>query len=270
MEVLNKTVVVTGGGNGIGREIVLNLLAKGAKVAAVDRSESALNETKNLAGDAANHLSIHVLDITNKTDVDEMPEKVISIHGSVDILINNAGIIQPFVKVTDLSFEKINQVFDVNFFGLLYMTKAFLPHLLARPEAYLLNTSSMGGYLPVPDQSVYGASKAAVKLLTEGLFAELQETNVHVAVVFPGAIGTNITQNSGVRKEPAASPEETKKQASQTTSPEKAAEIIISGILNNKNRIFIGSDAKFLDKLYRLAPTYATNFIANKMKSLIS
>lgn len=251
----------------MGREIVLNLLAKGAKVAAVDMNETALNETKELAANLAINLSLHVLNITDKEAVDAFPEKVVAIHGNVDMLINNAGIIQPFVRVNDLGFEKINQVINVNFFGLLYMTKAFLPYLLDRPVAHLVNTSSMGGFLPVPGQGIYGASKAAAKLLTEALYAELRGTNVRVSIVFPGAISTNIKKNSGLAiPENPLSVRELKRQQAKTTSPEKAADIIVSGILKNKNRIFVGGDAKFLDILYRIAPTFATNFIAKKMK----
>ncbi|HRN34818.1 MAG TPA: SDR family NAD(P)-dependent oxidoreductase [Saprospiraceae bacterium] len=269
MQVKDKTVVITGGGNGMGREVVLNMLHKGARVAAVDVNGSALEETKRLAGTNADRLSIHVLDITDKDAVSAFPQIVIAEHGSVDIVINNAGIIQPFVRVNDLPYDKITRVFDVNFFGLLYMTKSFLPRLLERPEAHLVNVSSMGGFLPVPGQSVYGASKAAVKLLTEGLYAELRHTRVHVSIVFPGAIGTEITRNSGVDVPNMAAGVDAKKQAARTTSPDKAAEIIVNGILKNKNRIFVGGDASFLDRLYRLAPTFATNFIAGKMKDLL-
>ena len=198
MKVQNKVIVVTGGGNGIGRELVLNLLARGASVAAVDVNESALGETVKFAGDKKDKLSTHVVNITDKVAVAALPEQVIARHGAVDGLINNAGIIQPFVKVNELDFAAIERVMDVNFYGTLYMTKAFLPHFLKRPEAHITNLSSMGGFLPVPGQSVYGASKAAVKLLTEGLHSELLNTNVRVTVVFPGAIGTNIAANSGV------------------------------------------------------------------------
>ena len=102
------------------------------------------------------------------------------------------------MRLNDLDYAAIDRVFDVNWRGTLYMTKTFLPLLLARPEAHIVNVSSMGGFLPVPGQTIYGASKAAVKLLTEGLHSELAGTNVRVTVVFPGAVATNITANSGV------------------------------------------------------------------------
>ncbi|PKN83701.1 MAG: short-chain dehydrogenase, partial [Chloroflexi bacterium HGW-Chloroflexi-7] len=198
MKIAEKVFVVTGGGNGIGRELVLQLVNGGARVAAVDISETGMQETVKLAGSQGDKISTHVVDITDSTAVEALPEKVIAAHGSVDGLINNAGIIQPFVKVADLTFPQISKVFDVNFTGLMFMTKAFLPHLLKRPEAHIINLSSMGGFLPVPGQTIYGASKAAVKLFTEGLHSELLETNVHVTLVFPGAIKTNITVNSGI------------------------------------------------------------------------
>lgn len=156
---------------------------------------------------------------------------------------------------------------NVNFYGTLNMTKAFLPELLKRPEAHLVNVSSMGGFLPVPGQSIYGSSKAAVKLLTEGLYAELLDTPVRVSIVFPGATETNITQNSGVPM-PANAAEQAKKFKMLPASD--AAKIIVDGIEANKPQIFTGSDSKMMNKLYRLNPVFATKLIAKQMKSLLS
>lgn len=268
MKVQNKVIVVTGGGNGMGREITLNLLSKGASVAAIDINETALQETAALAASNANKLSTHVVDITNQAAVATLPEQVIARHGAVDGLINNAGIIQPFVRVNELDMAAINRVMNVNFYGTVYMIKAFLPHLLKRPEAHLANVSSMGGFLPVPGQSVYGASKAAVKLLTEGLHSELMNTNVHVTVIFPGAIGTNITANSGVDiRQLSANTEQS--SAMKAMEPSKAAEIIVDGIEKNSYRVLVGSDAKLMDFLYRLSPKRAAHFIFKQMQSLL-
>jgi NAD(P)-dependent dehydrogenase (short-subunit alcohol dehydrogenase family) len=198
MKVQGKVFVVTGGGNGIGRELTLMLLKKGAIVAAIDLSENALQEISKLAGQHSKNLSTHILNISNKQEVDLLPESIILKHGQIDGIINNAGIIQPFVRIHQLNFDAIERVMNVNFYGTLYMVKAFLPYLMKRPEAHIANISSMGGFLPVPGQSIYGASKAAVKLLTEALYAELLNTKVRVSIVFPGAIGTNITINAGL------------------------------------------------------------------------
>src|SRR5690349_17597649 len=141
MKVQNKVIVVTGGGSGIGRELVLHLLSKGATVVAVDVNEKSLRETLVSAGDNADALSTFVVDITSKDAIGEFLDKTLAQHGAVDGIINNAGIIQPFVKVNDLSFEAIERVLNVNLYGTLYMVKAFLPHLLTRSEAHIVNIS---------------------------------------------------------------------------------------------------------------------------------
>lgn len=267
MNVQDKVFLVTGAGGGIGGELAITLLNRGAKVAAVDLREEGLDALKNKAGDKAQELTTHALSITDRDAVNHLPEAVIAAQGQIDGVINCAGIVQPFVKVNDLDYDAIEKVMNVNFYGTLYMTKAFLPHLLERPEAYLANVSSMGGFLPVPGQSVYGASKAAVKLLTEGLYAELLNTNVHVSIVFPGATNTNITGNSGV-KAPSL-PNNGKEQSFPMLSAEKAAEIIVDGIEKNKPQILTGKDSKLMNRLYRLNPVFATKLITKQMKSLL-
>jgi len=266
MKVANKVILVTGGGSGMGRALVLLLLRKGARVAAVDINEAGLHETTSLAQNP-DRLSTHLLSITQREAVETLPAKVIARHGNIDGLINNAGIIQPFIRVKDLDHEAIERVMNVNFYGTLYMIKAFLPHLLQRPEAHIVNISSMGGFLPVPGQSVYGASKAAVKLLTEGLFAELLETPVRVTVVFPGAVATNITTNSGVEIRVAGG--EGRRPAARPLEPDRAAQIIVEGMEQNRFRVLVGSDARLMDFLYRLAPERATRFIYRQMRSLL-
>lgn len=265
MELKNRVFVVTGGGNGIGREVALGLLKRGAKVAAVDFSEAGLAETKHLAG-AAVGLSTHRLDVTDRAAVLALPDAVIHAHGQVDGLLNVAGIIQPFVTIAQLEFSDIERVMNVNFWGVVNTTKAFLPHLQARPSAAVLNVSSMGGFLPVPGQAAYGASKAAVKLFTEALYAESRGTNLAVTVVFPGGVGTNITANSGV-----AMPEMKggSGKVPKTTSPADAGRMIIEGLERGAFRVRIGGDAKFMDRLARLAPKRATELIANQMKALL-
>jgi short-subunit dehydrogenase len=260
-----KKIIVTGGGSGIGREIVFNLLNRGAEVIAVDINKENLDETKKLASGKNNTLSTFVLDVTSKKDVEAFASQ--DLVKNIDGLINNAGIIQPFVRLNNLEYDAIDRVMNVNFYGKLFMTKAFLPALLKRPEAHIVNVSSMGGFLPVPGQTLYGASKAAVKLMTEGLHSELADTKVGVTVVFPGAIKTNISKNSGLDA-PDASEEN---EGSYKTMPaDKAAEIIIKAMEKSKFRVLVGSDAKFMDFVYRLSPKKAAAFIAKKMKDLLA
>jgi short-subunit dehydrogenase len=267
MKVQNKTIVVTGGGSGMGRELVLNLLAKGAKVIAIDINEKALKETAELASKEGSGLGTYTVDITDRSAVEGLFEKVIAEHNAVDGIINNAGIIQPFIKINELGYDVIERVMKVNFYGTLYMIKTFLPHLLTRPEAHIVDTSSMGGFLPVPGQTIYGASKAAVKLLTEGLHSELSSTNVRVTVVFPGGVRTNIMSNSGLSGRMSSSSSEA---AQKILSADKAALIIVEGMEQNRYRLLVGKDAKLMDILYRLNPAYAAGLIAKKMDRLLS
>lgn len=267
MEFTNKVAVVTGAGGGIGRQLVLQLLDHGAAVAAVDINEHTLEETRSAAGAAADRVSIHVADITKREMVCSLPPQIEKRQGAIDILINNAGIIQPFVPFAELEYETIMRVMNINVFGPIFMTRAFLPYLAKRPEAYIANVSSMGGFLPVPGQTLYGASKAAVKLLTEGLRAELAHSKIGVSVIMPGGVATNITKNSGVVSTVEASGDPN--AAKGLTTAEQAAHIILKGIRRGRPRILVGRDATMMDLLSRLAPVRAGKLISKMMASLL-
>lgn len=266
MRIADKVFVVTGGGNGIGREVVLGLLSQGARgVTAVDLSEAGLAETARLAG-AGERLLTVPLDITDRAAVAQLPEQVKQTFGQVDSLVNVAGIIQKFVPIAELSTEEIERVMNVNFWGVVNTTQAFLPALLERPTANLTNVSSMGGFIPFPGQSAYGASKAAVKLFTEGLYAELHGGPVEVVLIFPGAIGTEITKNSGVDSPGGASAETS---SAKTMPPAQAASEIITAIKKGSYKVMVGKDAKMLDRMSRLMPQKSTTIIANQMKKMM-
>lgn len=264
MKVNNKVIMVTGGGNGLGRELVLNILRKDAKVVAVDINKTALEETERLAGEYSVNLMIVDADITNEEIIGRLPEKIIAKFGAIDGIINNAGIIQPFRTVNDMDYKAIERVFNINFFGTLTITKVFTPYLFERPEGHIVNVSSMGGFLPVAGQSIYGASKAAVKILSEGLASELSETQIGVTTVFPGALFTSIKANSGLGADAGAGPEGHAENAA--FSPAKAAEMIVDAIERNKECLYIGKDAKTMNILYRLNPALATKIIYKQIK----
>lgn len=266
MEITGKVFVVTGGGNGIGREVVLALLARGAAVAAVDLSADGLADTARLVGTSVK-LSTHAVDVTDRAAVESLRTEVLAEHGTIDGLVNVAGIIHRFARVHELEYAEIEKVMAVNFWGVVHTTKTFLPDLLTRPAASLVNVSSMGALAPVPGQSAYGASKAAVKLFTEGLYAELRGTPVAVTVVFPGGVGTSITQNSGVEV-PGRSGESTGTSMKLTT-PADAGRQILEGIETGAYRVRIGRDARLIDRLSRLMPRRATELIAKRMASLL-
>lgn len=262
MELGEKVFVVTGAGSGMGRQLTIELVRRGARVAAVDMRAATLDETKALTG---SDVATFVLDVTDADAVAALPERVINALGAVDGLINNAGIIQPFLKLDQLTVADIERVMAVNFTAPLNLIRAFLPHLKSRPEAHILNVASMGAYAPVPGQSLYGASKAALAQLSDGLRSELLSTNIRVITVYPGAINTNIATNSGI----AVSESSAANSAIKTTDANLAAQLMIDALERGRERVFIGSDARMLNLLARVNPKFAAWLIYRNMRSLL-
>lgn len=267
MRAAGKVWVVTGAASGIGREVALELLRRGARVAAVDVRADALGETASLAGAGA-RLSSHVTDITDRGATEALLLEVLAAHGAVDGIINNAGIIQPFVPFSDLGYDAITRVLDVNLRGTIHVTQAFLPHLLERPEAHVVNVSSMGGVFPFPGQTVYGASKAAVKLLTEGLYAELLDTPVAVSVVIPGPVATDIAANSGV--DAPGGGQATGSSRIPMTPADEAARMLVDGVEKRRLHIYLGGVARLTSVAIRLAPRSAIRFVRTRMDRLLA
>ncbi|WP_280501734.1 SDR family NAD(P)-dependent oxidoreductase [Nocardia farcinica] len=263
MQLENKVVAVTGAGNGIGRQTALRLLARGARVALIDLRGEWLEETAELAGAQRDRVSTHIADITDRSAVDALPAAVAAAHGHVDGLINVAGVIHRFAPVAELERDEIERIVRVNFWGTVDMCLAFLPALRQRPEAALVNVSSLSGLLPFAGQTVYSATKGAVKQFSEGLYQELRDTTVTVTTVFPGNISTNLTGNSGVTMIDSGG------RRVPVTTPERTAELIVDGMAKGKFRVLVGRDATALDKLVRLAPRWATNLIARQMNSML-
>lgn len=259
-----KVIVVTGAGSGMGRQVALELLRRQARVAAVDIRQEALDETAGLA-EVGDRLTTYTVDVTDREAVGALPEAVMADMGVVDGLIHCAGIIQPFVRLNELDYDAIDRVINVNLYGTIHMVKAFLPVLLERPIAHLANVSSMGGFLPVPGQTIYGATKAGVKLMTEGLYAELLETNVGISVVMPGAVATDIATNSGVD----VGDMDVEESDYPTTSAEDAARIILDGIEKDRLHILVGRDSVMMNVATRAAPRRATHLIYRQMKDLL-
>lgn len=262
MQIKDKVFVVTGGGNGIGRQVALGLLSQGARVALVDLNEDGLNQTRALAG-AGSNVSTHIVNVGDVDSVNALPEQVKAHHGSVDGVINVAGIIHRFAPVTELSRDQLERIVNVNMWGTVNMCLAFLPSLRARPEACLVNISSLSALVPFAGQNFYGATKGAIKQFSEGLYEELIDTNVAVTTVFPGNISTNISGNSGVKMLDVGS------RKVRATTPELAGSKIVDAVKKGSFRLVIGSDAKLLDALSRFSPAMATNIVAKQMKSVL-
>ena len=265
MELKGKTFVITGGGSGLGRQLTLSLVKAGAQVAAVDINLAGLQETVRLAGEIAEDGAerVHVLEcnITDAKAVADLPKRVLARYQQIDGLINNAGIIQPFVTVEEMEDQLIDRIFNINFFGTLHMVRAFLPYLRQSDEACLANVSSLGGFVPVSGQTMYGASKAAVKQLTDGLRGELDGTHVHVMSIIPGAMATAIRQNSGLG---AVNVEKQKTKAA--LNPEIAAKLIVEAIQKDKAELYIGKDSRMMHFLFRFIPLKATKWLNDNIR----
>ena len=262
MEIKRQNVIVTGAASGLGLELTKGLLAEGANVAAIDINEENLKKLELELN--SKHLKTYKVDMGSSESIKKFREDYKKDYSDVDIIINNAGIIQPFVKVENLDDATINKVMNVNFFGPLNLIRYFMEDLTKdKKEQYIVNVSSMGGFFPFPGQTIYGASKAALKIFTEGLFAELEKTNVRVMIVLPGAMATNITKNSNVEVS-------TKEENSsfKMLSPVDGANEIIKGIKMNKFKVFLGSDSKFLKFLYKINSIWAIRFINKKMSNI--
>lgn len=242
--------VVTGAGSGIGRQVARELVARGAIVAAADVNLDSLAGTRSLAADP-DRITLHQLDISDKEAVDSFPSEVLARHGRVDGLFNIAGVGQSPSIVTDLADAEIERLLQINFWGTVWMTRAFLPVLSERPEgAVVMNTSSLSALVPFPGAAVYGASKAAVALFGYGLARDLRATGskVTVTTALPGTIWTELVRSSAA--ELGTSEALARRFA---MSPERAARKLVDATLRGRMRVIVGKDAHLFSVVRRLS-----------------
>ncbi len=252
----NKVIAITGAGSGMGRELALQLAKKNAILALNDYKAESLAETVALLGLPNNRVSQHVFDVANQTSVKTYVEDIVAIHGQIDGIINNAGTTLGKIKVIDMQYDELSWLMKINFNGVVYGTKEALPYLINRPEAFIINISSVFGIMGVPTQSAYCASKFAVRGFTESLRMELWKyPQLHIGQVHPGGIDTNIIENSNIRTEQDRKKLKNSFKKAAITSASDAATVIIQGIEKKKNRILIGRDAKWIDFIVRLFPS---------------
>ena len=265
----NKVALITGAGSGIGRALAKQLADEGCNLALVDWNEESLNETATLLKNKNVSISTHAFDISDRDKVKELPEKIIELHNNIDVVFNNAGL-SVVGTVDEVDEDDWNFGLDILLNSVIQMTTIFLPHLEKRPEAAIVNTSSIFGLFSVPKQSIYNVGKFGVKAFTESLSLEMEmaESPVEVYCVFPGHIGTNIYSSSRFKSfEPddagaaifganAATEKEAGIQFKKNapSSPEYAAKTILKNIKKKNKRILIGFDAHFYDLMSRLFP----------------
>ena len=258
-----KVVALTGAASGIGRSLAVQLAELGCHLAIADVDELGLQQTAALLPQECK-ASTHIVDVANRERVYAWAEEVIEQHGQVDCIINNAGVAS-VCSIEDISYEDFEWVFNIDFYGVLYGTKAFLPHLKQRPEANIVNISSVNGFFPFPNNGPYNCAKHAVKALNQTLIQELRKTSVKVTSVHPGGIKTNIVRNARFSEENNGQEDESKliQQFDQAakTSPDKAARIIIKGLRKDRKRQLVGADAVLLDILCRLMPQRLSDLV---------
>lgn len=262
MRFSKKTIIVTGAGSGLGQCLSEQLGLRGATIACVDRDETRLQSTIDLLEKQSTPCSGHLADISDGEAIAKLVSDVDRLHGGFDGLINNAGIMQSFTAISDLVIEDIERITQVNYWGMVMLVKESLPILEQRPEACIVNISSMSALMPFPGQTAYGASKAAVRMFSEGLWMETQGSGISVALVMPGAIKTGIVDNSPfLSEQQKAELQGLSDGPAIALAPDRAARKILSALEKGKHRIILGSDAWLLDKLYRAAPISTTRLL---------
>ena len=250
----DKVVVITGAGSGIGRELAVQCAQLGAHLAIADIREDSLQETARLL---SGRVSTHIVDVSRREQVYQFTEDVIQQHGQVDVVINNAGVSLSDAEVKDISYEEIEWVLGINLWGVIHGTKAFLPILLKRPEAHIVNVASVLALVGMANLAPYSASKFAVRGFTDALRKELSKTNIGVTIVYPGSIKTNIARHARIVRDANASlwdQTATMFEATARTSAAKAAKLIIKGIQKNAPRVLVGPGAHWLNLIARITP----------------
>lgn len=264
-----RTAIVTGAASGIGRGIALALAKRGCNLALADLNEQGLAETAKLARTHNIKVTTNRLDVADRDAVAAFPEAVLAAHGRADLLFNNAGVAigGTFEQVAEEDFEWL---FEINFWGVVRMTRAFLPHLRESDDARIVNVSSLFGLIAPPGQTAYSASKFAVRAFSESLRRELEAegASVGVSVVHPGGIATSIAANAREPKSvPAEELERRRREFSRllVMPPERAGEIIVSGAEKGQPRIMVGRDAKAMALLERIAPVSYWKLLARRI-----
>jgi short-subunit dehydrogenase len=256
MKLSGRVAVVTGAGSGIGRATANALARRGCHLALADINAHGLEQTARQAKTLGVRVTSHTLDVANRSMVQALPAEVHAAHGRIDVLVNNAGVALggTFDLVSETDFDWL---MEINFHGVVRMTRAFLPYLRTGDDSRIVNVSSLYGLISPAGQTAYSASKFAVRGFSNALRHELQGSNVEVSVVHPGGVATSIAKNARV---PAGIAEEEVQRRKALADkmlrlpPEKAGEIIVRGIEQRKARILVGTDAKIVSLIERLVP----------------
>jgi short-subunit dehydrogenase len=267
---------VTGAASGIGRALAIELAARGCDLALADRDEAGLQAVaadiaKAQSGTPTRKVTLHRVDVGEPDQIEAFAQAALSAHPGLNILINNAGVAL-FGNFTEIDQAQMDWLMNINFWGVVHATRAFLPHFARQREAHIVNLSSIFGIIAPPGQTAYAASKFAVRGFSESLRHELQaaKSPVRLSVVHPGGVATSIARNSrtGVGMTDNARRVELieRFETVARTTPATAAIRILKGIEKNQPRILIGNDARGADFLQRLRPSSYWAPLARKIE----
>jgi len=268
----DKVVVITGAGSGIGRALALNCAERGSLLALSDVDEAGLAETVDLVTKAGvSKVRSDRLDVADRDAFSRYALNVVQDFGRVNVVVNNAGVALAG-DLTDLEYSDMDWIIGINFWGVVHGTKEFLPHLIASGDGHVVNLSSLFGLVSMPGQSMYNASKYAVRGMTEALREEMLIAGhpVGVTAVHPGGIKTAIARNARVsaKEDKDATASLFDKKLARMT-PDKAAEVIVKGILKNQARVLVGIDAHIIHHLAKLSGSRYQDVIAKGSKRLL-
>jgi butyryl-CoA dehydrogenase len=264
-----KVAAITGAGSGIGRSLALELATDGCHLALSDIDDAGLAETlamvEQIAGEsdsvrAGVKVSSARVDVIDREAVDAWAAATVEEFGQVNLIFNNAGVALS-ANVSAMTYESFRWLMDINFWGVVHGTMAFLPHLRASGDGHVVNISSVFGLLGIPTQSAYNSAKFAVRGFTDALRTELdiEQCGVSATTIHPGGIRTNIARNARFEfadHEEAVDAEQAAVDFEKLarTTPEKAARLILGAVRKNKRRALIGPDAHLFDAAARLSP----------------
>ncbi len=256
-EIDEKVAVITGAGSGIGRALAIALAERRCPLSLCDVDREGLAETVRLAERANVRITPHIVDTSDREQMEKFAADTIAEHGRADLIFNNAG--ATLVETgEDMTYEDFEWVMNINFWGMVYGTKAFLPHLRARGSGHVTNISSLFGILSVPTQGAYNASKFAIRGFTEALRWEMMGSGIGVTSVHPGGIKTNIVRSSRFFKDSEGLTDKDamieRFETLARLTPEQAAAIILKGVEKGNPRVLVGADAKLLDLAQRIFP----------------
>ena len=270
MRVEGRTAVITGAASGIGRGTAQALARRGCNLALADLDEEGLAGTAALAEIHGIKISRHRLDVADRRAVESFPDVVLAAHGRADLLFNNAGVAigGTFDQVAEEDFDWL---MEINFFGVVRMTRAFLPLLRSSDSSRIINISSIFGIIAPPGQTAYSASKFAVRAFSESLRRELEAegAKIGVTVVHPGGVATSIAKNARPPRGVNDIDLEAQKERFDKflrMPPVRAGEIIVSGVEKDRPRIIVGNDARFMAVVERLAPVSYWKLLGRALK----